>query len=373
MLPFIQTDLWKESYVDANSEANKIKINDRIALCSGICRVLVILPSKQCSPSLNALAQPTIESVEDITNYTEGCKKKTGENSNDYNLSIHVLSRIAEEIMILSTMIRTFNNATSKNNDILTDSSVHPLFTVLKRLWPCLSYAAEKYSWNEFISSAMSEFLIASICIKDDSSAKTFFTDICQVATTIIKKVTQAQSVASLVPILDFIKCAIETYGRIAESEKSYSSTRTLLDNKEDKKVGRIIEQLIYLSYDSVQASYLWNDAQAIAKINFSVKIKEKKHVNHGNLDAQSGMFSILMSCVQRCPVLLINLLPNAGEKGIFFNLIDSALIILNEKQSGVVRNAILFMKEVVSDALSNKFLSIILRSYLPHFHHLSL
>lgn len=71
--------------------------------------------------------------------------------ANDPSLQ-SILTRGADEIQLLSTMTRTFNNVNSNptngcaidtNESGVTD---HPSLSVLRGAWPCLSYLAQKYS-----------------------------------------------------------------------------------------------------------------------------------------------------------------------------------------------------------------------------------
>ena len=127
-------------------------MDDREALCSGICRVLASLPPDQWVRSLSALSRPTIDSLEIVVKKADDLHSERSFGINKQNLAT-ILKRGSDEIRLLSTMTRTFNNAQSNSldTDEKSDSGLadHPSLSLLRGSWPCLIYLAQKYSSHD--------------------------------------------------------------------------------------------------------------------------------------------------------------------------------------------------------------------------------
>ena len=138
---------------------SSVTIEDRELLCSGICRVLAALSYDKWTPTLSALAKPTVTSIETVVRHIdEMSTRRVAETSPGF---LSTLTRGGEEIRILSTMIRTFNNAAAEQIiDAYKDSNMdksyhfeHPSLMILHRIWPCLSYVAQHFSQHNVSSN----------------------------------------------------------------------------------------------------------------------------------------------------------------------------------------------------------------------------
>jgi hypothetical protein len=147
---------WEASYAASNCPGI-INVEDRQALCVGICHVLATLPDNHRDKSLHALAMPTLDCLETMTRHADHA---AGSSSSEEQLDI-VLDRIGDEIKVLTTMARTFTNAFSMK-DASTESGcrtsdghaaiVEPAFAILHKAWPSISHVASKYNHNEVCS-----------------------------------------------------------------------------------------------------------------------------------------------------------------------------------------------------------------------------
>ena len=144
---------WEASYTASNSPGI-LNVEDRQALCVGICHVLASLPDYQRDRSLHALAMPTLDCLETMIRHADHA---AGSSSSGEQLEI-VLDRIADEIKVLTTMARTFTNAFSTKDASMESGCrtsdghaaiVEPAFAILRKAWPSISHVASKYSHNE--------------------------------------------------------------------------------------------------------------------------------------------------------------------------------------------------------------------------------
>ena len=144
----------------------KIEFEDREALCSGICGVLAALPCDRWTASLSSLAQPTIDCLEQVTKTIDAHSSAAARSD-----KISALTRLADEIRLLSVIVRAFKNAAMKSKrETLSDGKPvaadanDPLISILRRPWPCLSHIASKYSSYE-VSKHSLELLDSYILI----------------------------------------------------------------------------------------------------------------------------------------------------------------------------------------------------------------
>jgi hypothetical protein len=144
---------WEASYAASNCPGI-LNVEDRQALCVGICHVLASLPDNQRGKSLHALAMPTLDCLETMTRHADHA---AGSSSSEEELYI-VLDRIADEIKVLTTMARTFTNAFYKKDASMESGCrtsdghaaiVEPAFAILHKAWPSISHVASKYNHNE--------------------------------------------------------------------------------------------------------------------------------------------------------------------------------------------------------------------------------
>jgi hypothetical protein len=145
---------WETSYAASNCPGI-LKVEDRQALCVGICHVLASLPDNQRDKSLHALAMPTLDCLETMTRHADHA---AGSSSSSVEQLDIVLDRIADEIKVLTTMARTFTNAFSMKDASMESGCrtsdghaaiVEPAFAILHKAWPSISHVASKYCHNE--------------------------------------------------------------------------------------------------------------------------------------------------------------------------------------------------------------------------------
>jgi hypothetical protein len=144
---------WEASYSAANNRG-LLTTEDRKEFCIGICHVLASLPDNQRSKSLLALAMPTLDCLETMLQHANQVASVSQE-----QLKI-ILERIAGEIIVVTTMTRTFSDAilvingdTSMESGCRTcdgraaiDGSSLP---ILKRAWTSITQVASKYNYYE--------------------------------------------------------------------------------------------------------------------------------------------------------------------------------------------------------------------------------
>jgi len=142
--------------VSANSD-DRLSVEDREALCSGICTVLTSLPGDQWVQPLNVLSRPTIDSLELVIKKANGLTTTNiSINKNTNETLSSILKRGADEIRLLTTMSKTFSNIKSRNGEI----SDYPSLSLLRGSWPCLTFLSEKYSRYDVGSFSLFLFFI---------------------------------------------------------------------------------------------------------------------------------------------------------------------------------------------------------------------
>lgn len=145
---------WEASYAACN-RPDVITIDDRKALCIAICHVLAALPDNQRVRSFHALALPALDCFEKMTSVAN--TSVAGGKSQDEIKSI--LKRLADEIVIFTTMARAFVNACVANDKSLQGitecpgerpvSVPGPLVSIARKVWPSLAHVAESYCDDE--------------------------------------------------------------------------------------------------------------------------------------------------------------------------------------------------------------------------------
>ena len=147
-LLLVPSEGWKSMYDSSIQDSLTISMEDKKALCTGITRVLAVLPPQQWLSSLSSLANPTIEFIDTLTKAADSVNNEGEDKKNMPS----IIEKLGEEISVLAIAIRTFNGATSKNSSKETTIE-NPVLTVLHRVWPCLNLIAATYSLHDNISS----------------------------------------------------------------------------------------------------------------------------------------------------------------------------------------------------------------------------
>lgn len=349
---------WKSSYESADAEMDAIKIEDREALCSGLCRVLAALPADQWTSSLSALAGPTIECLEGATKKADEASKDHENKENGDDIISPMLTRMADEIKLMSVMVRAFQNAAKKSDQTDADPNA-PLVAILQKAWPCLTHVAQNHGSNEVISSALSDLLTGAVVVKESGSDHAFFLQLCDMAANIMATVASSTGKeatdATQAPMLHFVQEAIDVHGHIAESDARGTSTTS----PSDKNIRIILDRLLVLSFEAVQsaASAIWAPAPEQQQGEEAGEASPPPPVQQPNTtnkspDDLSAMFSLLTTSLLRCPVLLVNLSVGGatGQVDIspFVGSVQAAAVCTNEKEVDVARRAMMFLKTLV-------------------------
>lgn len=335
---------WKASYASANSNEENIKVEDREALCSGLCRVLAALPSDQWTASLSALATPTVECLEAALQKAEELAGKDAE-------QFPLLERIADEIKLLSVMVRTFRNASAKSES--ADKDPNPaLVSVLHRAWPCLSHASEKLGSCAIISTSLSDLLTCCVAVQQSDAEHEFFLQVCNLASKVMAAVKasngQSEKHSTQAPMLHFVQEATDTYGHIAESVVRGTGKST----NADQNLQKILDRLLVLSFEAVEeaAGAIWTSGgehqqqgEKAGEASPPPPPAARPMIN--SPDELAAMFSLLTVALRRSPVLLLSL---SSGKDSFSRAIQASTIAMNEKEVDVSRSALLFLKTMV-------------------------
>eukprot|EP00563_Minutocellus_polymorphus_P006543 CAMPEP_0181034076 /NCGR_PEP_ID=MMETSP1070-20121207/7616_1 /TAXON_ID=265543 /ORGANISM="Minutocellus polymorphus, Strain NH13" /LENGTH=1222 /DNA_ID=CAMNT_0023111583 /DNA_START=327 /DNA_END=3995 /DNA_ORIENTATION=- len=332
---------WKASYTSANSEEENIKVEDREALCSGLCRVLAALPSDQWVSSLTALATPTIQ-------YLEAASKKAEELVGKEAEQFTILDRMADEIKLLSVMVRTFRNAARKSES--SDKDPNPaLIAVLHRAWPCLSHVSEKLGSYAMISRSLSDLLTCCVAVQQSDSEHEFFLQVCNMAANIMAAVKssngESEKHSTQAPMLHFVEEAVDIYGHVAETVARGTSKST----NADLNLHKILDRLLVLSFEAVEeaAGAIWasgseHQQQGETAGEASPPPPPAARPINKSPDELAAMFSLLTVALRRSPVLLLNL---SSGKDLFSRAVQAGTVAMNEKEVDVSRSALIFLK----------------------------
>ena len=335
---------WKASYASANCNEENIKVEDREALCSGLCRVLAALPSDQWTASLSALATPTVECLETSSKKAEELAGKDAE-------QFLVLERIADEIKLLSVIVRTFRNASAKRES--ADKDPNPsLVNMLHRAWPCLSRVSEKLGSCAVISRSLSYLLTCCVAVQQSDAEHEFFLQVCNLASNVMAAVKasngQSEKHSTQAPMLHFVQEAIDMYGHIAESVVRGTGKST----NADQNLHKILDRLLVLSFEAVEeaAGAIWTSGgehqqqgEKAGEASPPPPPAARPMIN--SPDELAAMFSLLTVALRRSPVLLLSL---SSGKDSFSRAIQASTAAMNEKEVDVSRSALLFLKTMV-------------------------
>jgi len=381
---------WEASYTSANASDQTIAIEDREALCSGLCRVLASLPPDQWTSSLTSLSQPTVNCLELITKQADDAVASAPKSP----ALGQILTRIAHEIRLLVVMTRAFRDAAKKGGGGPNGASAgmggkpaassaggsddpnDTLIAVLQRPWPCLSHVAQRYSSFEPIASAFGELLVSAVQIQHHSTASlAFFKGLCDMAADAMTAAQKGGSAggagsSSHGPVL-FVREAVDVYGPLAEAAAIDSAAVGSGGGvgTDATEILSILERLLVLSFEAARSSTgdLWSGAaqqghgERPSERSAPTETKPPPPLSgaHGRLakspDEISAVFSMLATCVARCPVLLVRLsaVPGAGgpdqdDPSLFIGSVDAAAASLSEKEADVARSAMFFLKSLI-------------------------
>jgi len=320
---------WKSMYNSSLDDGLKISMEDRKALCTGITRVLAVLPQDQWISSLSHLSTPTIECIEVVTKRADELKGKV----DSVILIPRIIERMSEEISVLAIAIRTFNHATIKSSsDATGNGSENPVRAVLHRVWPCINHIATTYCLYENISSSLSEFLLVAVSLSETHENVHLLTKICETAVTMIDTISNSVEPKAIEPILGFVKGVIDAFGHTADAVVKISSAGCANENKDARQVRDIVEQLTCRVFRQLPSN-------------------EDLMRSGAQVEVLPAIFSICSACIQICPFLFLTLSIESDDSQntrLFLQSVNIAISSLKDKHIDVARTAMMFIKEVV-------------------------
>lgn len=120
----------------------KVDIEDRESLCSGLCYVIASLPSEKWSVSVENLAKPVVACLSVLA--------KEADIEKNCDIIPSVMKRISHEILLLSAIVRYFDQADVSNlDDGKRALRGKVLVALLNQNWPSLKHIGETYSSQE--------------------------------------------------------------------------------------------------------------------------------------------------------------------------------------------------------------------------------
>lgn len=135
---------WEASYAACNRK-DVVTIEDRQAMCIGICHVLAALPDNQRIRSFHALALPALDCFDKMTTIANAT---IAESKSQEEIDV-ILSRLADEILIFTVMSRTFTNACYAHDGSAESAIPIPLLVIIRKVWPSIVHVAATYSHDE--------------------------------------------------------------------------------------------------------------------------------------------------------------------------------------------------------------------------------
>ena len=301
-------------YSNEGNDLNFASLDDRKSLCTGITRVLAVLPPDQWVSSLTTLTNPTIECIENLLksiseNQISADKSKLGER----------VTRISDEICVFASALRTFHASAKKQAKV-------PLLSLLHRIWPLVTHIAKTLSTQELIISSLCEFLLIVISLNDDGKDVGLLKEASEIAIAIMDFASNEHTQCHVMPIMEFVEQIIETFGHLAEAQVSVISplpaTIGLTQQMRD-----IVEHLLRKAFHVIQGQ------------------SEKE-----NVDALPGLFSVWGACIRRCPCLFFSLnVSVASAESLCTASLNVARSSVTSKQIDVVRSTLLYLYEAVS------------------------
>ena len=125
-----------------------IAIDDREALCSGLCAVIISLPCAQWSASLDGLAQPVLSCINVVTREADAVTASGQDIA-------PIMNRLSNEIRLLAAVVRAFiradvsRNFSGEERTNVVASHRSALVSLMHKSWPCLTHIADKYCSDE--------------------------------------------------------------------------------------------------------------------------------------------------------------------------------------------------------------------------------
>lgn len=304
-------------YDSSNVNSGVIDIEDKKALCSGVTRVISVLSEEKWQESLLSLTNEPIALIDTLTKTAD----QLSTSDSDSNVISALLEKIANEILVLSIIIQTFNNATKKH---VGDA---PALSILQKVWPFVNLLASTQNGNQFLFPCLSELLLVAVSMSGETNNINLIQNIDEVISKMMESVSKSNETKALHAVMELVSGTIESLGQLADNDAKNQGNEVM--SKETHKMREIVEQLISRSLNLFQA------------LNDDTKV-----------DLLPKIFSICTSSIQRCPVLFTAIelqTTNVNSEKILIHTITLAVTSVDQKHTDVARAALLYLKEIVS------------------------
>ena len=249
--------------------------------------------------------------------------------SQDQNALDKRISRMSGEICVIATILRTFHGVAKKQRNINLDEVRTPLLSLLHRVWPCLTHIAKTFSTHEIVISSLSEFLLMMISLNDQGKEVSLLKEASDIAIVMMDAVSRQQSTpCNITPIMDFVEEMIQIFGFQAEAraKASLSAQTDGLPEHIHAIIGHLLQKAFHVIREQSEKS---------------------------NIDALPGLFSVCRACIRNCPLLFINLhvfAESSNSESIFSGSLNASISFVNNRQIDVVRAALLYINDTVSN-----------------------
>jgi len=319
---------WKMPYA-----CQQIAIEDREMLCSGLCSVIVSLPSEQWNASLDALAQPILSCLNVVTKEADQVTGSAGEAGQRENIVAPIMNRLSNEIRLLAAVVRCFIQAdvsqifSGGNRAIVIARHRNALVSLLHKSWIYLTHIGRKYCSYEVIATSIGQLLTDSLSLYGSEEELPLLLEITGLAKTSLSVVAKAKNPTSLVPLLSFMQKFMYLHGSNIEPSPR--------NNAINEPIQVMAKNLMLISYGAVR----------------SCKTSQDNDVSQG---IASPMFDTLSSCAKKCPIFLLTLSRDSQPLGeVIRSSIESAPMTLKSNEMDIVLSSINFLKELVSSLTS--------------------
>ena len=384
---------WEASYT-ATNRVGILTVDDRKALCIGLCHVLAALPDNQRGKSLLALAMPTLDCLDTMTQHAT--KAQRTERKQDLDI---VLDRISSEIVVITTMARAFTDAFSDNDTSMGSGCrisdgraviVEPALALIKRAWTSIAKAANTFnfhnvsiytvdavsvifyhlftntfimttSYNQSISEALGYFLTQCLPPEcNDDFSVSFIKELCAIAASMVESISDKRFNAK--PVLDFLQNFVRVYGDAIDKDVRGSLEGRAAPSSAERgmEVGKCLETLLLATIAAVDnmlgTTWTSSQRQKRGQPPFESKAEQVEDTRLTSNFALPGVFSLLRTCAEHCPVFLLHLPASAGldrrEDLLLRRAVESAVTSLVEPDEATSESAMEFIEAII--ALTN-------------------
>ncbi|KAL7530460.1 hypothetical protein ACHAXR_006117, partial [Thalassiosira sp. AJA248-18] len=358
---------WKMPYA-----CQHIAIEDREMLCSGLCSVIISLPSEQWNASLDALAQPVLSCLNVVTKEADQITAKaitgtlvvsvpgTGTAGQHEHLIAPIMNRLSNEMRLLAAVVRYFIRArvsmdfSGGNRTAVIACHRNALVSLMHKSWPCLTHIAKEYCSHEVskllaqhpsklhlsfnshhfvislpqvISTSIGMFLTDSLSLYGSEEELPLLLEITGLAKISLSVVVKAKNPASLAPLLSFMQTFMSLHG-----SKIEPSPR---NNAVHEPIQVMAKNLMLRSYEAVRSCH-------------------KTSPDNVSQGVASPMFDTLTCCAKKCPMFLLVLSRDSQPDGeVIRSSIETAPMTMTSNEMDVALSSIRFLKELVSSLAS--------------------